>query len=309
MQILLRVLRRLLPGWDKSFPQDDLPLITEILSLVDYSLAEGKPLIPGQTADEIVQLRRLLERAIYEVLWEADDQTEDQAALLETFTNRIESLCDTGCGVITTNYDTCVEQELFDKRNATVSEDFDFGFGWLDAGTLTRVVRSRPAEPRFRWFKLHGSLNWARCPACEHLYINPEGDIAHQTFRKTADVNNVCHCGRTTAIEENQRLQLHLVAPSMYRTVRDANLLETWKNSLQLLIEAKQWIIIGYSLPSEDIPIRSMLVRAYHARPTHPKVTVVQYGRYAEPRYRLLFPQCRYLDTGLGPWLAGKEGG
>ena len=90
----------------------------------------------------------------------------------------------------------------------------------------------------------------------------------------------------------------------MYRTVRDANLLEVWKNSLQLLIEADRWIFIGYSFPTEDIAIRSMIVRAFHARRTAPPdITVVQYDTAAEARYRLLFPKCEYLTGGLGAWL------
>jgi len=99
------------------------------------------------------------------------------------------------------------------------------------------------------------------------------------------------------------------VAPSIYRTVRDANLLEVWKNTLQLLIEADEWFLVGYSLPSEDIAIRSMLVRAFHARKPHerPRVTVVQFGNDARPRYELLCPACVYLDAGLAAWLQASE--
>ena len=92
----------------------------------------------------------------------------------------------------------------------------------------------------------------------------------------------------------------------MYRTVRDANLLEVWKNTLQLLLEADEWIMIGYSLPSEDIAIRSMLVRAFHAKDNSPKVTVVQKGSDAEPRYRLLFPNCEYHADGVNVWLNNR---
>jgi hypothetical protein len=173
----------------------------------------------------------------------------------------------------------------------------DFGFPWLDTQTAGRTVRARPQNPEMVWFKLHGSLNWLRCPVCEHLYLNPYGKIAHQPFRAKTDGDNTCHCG------ENARLQLHLVAPSTHRSVRDANLLAVWRNALNLLIQCDHWIMIGYSLPGEDLAIRSMLIRAYHARETPPKITVVQHGMAAQSRYRILFPKHTYHDGGLGAWL------
>lgn len=299
MKFLLETLKRIMPGWSLEFPKDKLPLITEILSLIDYSLAEFKPLFPGQKYEDMLRVRRLLERAIYEVLWEADEQSEPQAKLLQQFGDWVLRRANEG-GVITTNYDTCLEHLLFRQRPKEVPDRFDFGFAWLDAETTKRVVHPRPTAAPLRWFKLHGSINWVRCPSCEHIYINPRGDIAFQAFRNKIDAKNTCHCGPAA------RLQFHLVAPSTYRTVRDPNLLEVWKNSIQLLMEASEWFFIGYSLPSEDLAIRSLLMRALLARGSTdpPRVTVVQYGDAALPRYKLLFPGCEYRNEGLEAWLA-----
>jgi len=63
---------------------------------------------------------------------------------------------------------------------------------------------------------------------------------------------------------------------------------------------------VGYSLPPEDVAIRSMLLRAYHGRDNgRPEVVVIQKAKN-EPevsRYRLLFPEHTYLDGGLGGYL------
>ncbi len=302
MRELLGYLRGLFPGWNPTFPGDKLPLITEVLSLIDYSLAEAKPMQPGRTQEQSLRARHLLVRAISQILWEAGGEKMKNRPLLRSFRNWVRGTCAHNGGVITTNYDTCVEQGLFGKKK-TVHERFDFGFSWLDVYSETRVVRPRPESPSMRWFKLHGSLNWLRCPSCEHIYFNPCGNIGHQQFRRTLDGRNTCYC------DKGARLEVHLVAPSMYRTVRDSNLLEVWKNSMQLLLEAKEWIIVGYSLPTEDIAIRSMLVRAYHAEGKQPKITVVQHGEDAKSFYRLLFPNCVYHGDGLEDWLTTRLAG
>jgi hypothetical protein len=50
---------------------------------------------------------------------------------------------------------------------------------------------------------------------------------------------------------------------------------------------------------SEDFAIRSMLLRAYAARTKPPKITVVQQGENARPKYEILFPGCHYESKGL----------
>jgi len=97
-----------------------------------------------------------------------------------------------------------------------------------------------------------------------------------------------------------------IVAPSFVRTVRDPILLEIWRNALETLRQADEWIIVGYSLPPEDVAIRSMLLRAFQGRATlSPRVTVVQQER-KDPeltRYRLLFPKHCYVAGGLTAYL------
>jgi hypothetical protein len=111
---------------------------------------------------------------------------------------------------------------------------------------------------------------------------------------------------------------MHIVAPSYVRYVRDSNLRETWKHALQLLREAAEWVIIGYSFPPEDLAIRSLFCRAYHARCTHTqpsvfRVHVVQKGTGAKPRYEAYFAteennqQFRYEAGGLEAFLDKNE--
>jgi hypothetical protein len=110
---------------------------------------------------------------------------------------------------------------------------------------------------------------------------------------------NVCWC--------EGLLRSLLVTPSVVRDVRDANLLGIWKAALEDLRMADEWIFVGYSLPAEDISIRSLLLRAWHARRrTRLRVKVVQFERNAADdctpsatfsRYRMFFPSTALKET------------
>jgi hypothetical protein len=69
---------------------------------------------------------------------------------------------------------------------------------------------------------------------------------------------------------------------------------------------ADRWIIVGYSLPPEDLAVRSLLLRAYctAGKKRKPEIIVVQRGDSVEPRYRVLLPKCRYETDGLEGFLA-----
>jgi hypothetical protein len=81
--------------------------------------------------------------------------------------------------------------------------------------------------------------------------------------------------------------------------VLDTNLKYVWNSALESLRTSDEWFIIGYSLPAEDLNIRSILTRAINARMTKPKINVVQYGMNAKVRYENLFGEVKYYQNGL----------
>ena len=99
------------------------------------------------------------------------------------------------------------------------------------------------------------------------------------------------------------RLDLQIVAPSLVRDVRDVSLLSSWRSALAWMRSAARWVIVGYSLPPEDLAIRSLLLRAYTTAVEPPEVVVVQNGDKARPNYELLFPGCDYRNDGLEEFL------
>ena len=306
---LERLVYGLLPGLDKANDQD-LPLITELLSIVDHSIQTSSALIPGLDTGDMVEFRRLLEYAIFCVIEDDEEETpQDKEHAKRVGKEMVQLLLslqqDASVGIISTNYDMSIEKELFALHEhgneipaGDIARDFDFGFSWREAEVSSLVVHHRPHDPRYHLYKLHGSVNWLRCNLCEQTYVNQYGPMTHQAFRNKIDDSNTCHCSHA-------RLKPTLIAPSAIRDIREAGQQEVWRNALELLRTTPTWIIIGYSFPYEDIGIRSLFLRACngHWRDEGPTIVVVEQGDAARSRYKLFFPHCHYYAGGIEHFL------
>lgn len=300
-QLLHEAVDELLPGL-ASVPEDQWPLITSILSLLDYSLSTGQTLFRKYSLDRIRRVRRLFEHALVDVLFadpEPTQQTIETAGAFERWTEQVSA--QGAIGFITTNYDLSIERQLFRKTGRTcaeIAEKIDFGFTWRDPGTTSETFYPRPKTPEHRLHKLHGSLNWLRCALCGNCYMNPYGNIASQSFRRRLDDFNTCHCGHAP-------LDVQLVSPSFVRPLIEPNSQEIWLSATQILREADRWYIIGYSFPDEDLAIRSLFNRAFQARKDPPEIHAVQFGTGHECRYKAFFPseKLHYHPEGFAAWL------
>jgi hypothetical protein len=298
---LSELLGRLLPGLlaARVVP----PLITDVFSLLDQMMATDSALAPGIDPAALGRLRLLLERAVAEVLAEPRGiRRRAGPALQEKFADWIHRTCSGGrfVSVISTNYDFALERRLLSRFAARdIPARVDFGLTWRPAdGAVRRPLCRRPARPSLAILKLHGALNWLRCPLCEHLVIHPSEPIFREGHGEGADSWRTCACGYAP-------LRHVLVAPSMMTDMRDPNLLGVWQSALEALRTSAEWVIVGYSLPPQDVEIRSMLVRAYRARARPPRVRVVQHGksRETEDRYRFLFPDLVFDVGGVEGFL------
>ena len=177
---------------------------------------------------------------------------------------------------------------------ADVARKIDFGFRWIRPDRDQEESFPRPEHPCVALYKLHGSTNWLRCPLCENLYINPHDPIAWIAAQEENFADNQCHCSET-------RLEAQIVSPSFVREMREPNLIAVWKSALDLLREADQWIIIGYSFPDEDVGIRALFTRAFGSKSRRPLVTVVKRDEAARVNYESFFPEdsLRYLTGSL----------
>jgi hypothetical protein len=95
-----------------------------------------------------------------------------------------------------------------------------------------------------------------------------------------------------------------IVTPGFVREYRNVHLLTIWREALLTLARAAQWVFIGYSLPADDVGIRTLLLKARCVRHDvggeAPVVTIVTGPDRREEtlaRYRGILPQAE-LDPG-----------
>jgi hypothetical protein len=306
-------MRRLRDYLTKFFPSifDEgvqLPLITDVLSLIDFLLSTGEIGVPKVSARDMEDFRTLLEEAIVHSIEGAWSDWRSNPLLDRLGDWMVDhGAHGTPLTVISTNYDNLVEPMVFEKIEmddpelGTAGDAVDLGFNWREhsGGYFLETVHYPPRSPRIRIFKLHGSFSWLRCPLCGFIYVNNvAGSIVYEAFREDkVDSSNTCVCGHAP-------VRPVIVAPSMVRSIKDPDLLTIWRSALEALRVADEWIVVGYSLPPEDIAIRSILLRAYRgrgpkARP--PVIRVVQRDedRMLEARYKLLFPEVGFEYGGF----------
>ena len=279
------------------------PLITDLLSLMDHLLTAGNAPQPDLDLGALDRLRALLERAIAEVLAEptVPDRASANEDLLRQFVDWMHARAQEGdcpLSIITTNYDVVIEKRLYARLNApSIPDLIDFGLSWRAVDHPDASAQGRPSTPWLGLYKLHGSLDWLRCPLCDHIYIDPARTIFRgesEASERAPSRGGRCICGYAP-------LRHIIVAPSMVRDVRNPNLLTIWHCALEALRTADEWIVIGYSMPPEDVAIRAMLLRAYRGRARPPRVRLVERGpmEEVENRYRLLFPDLEFESGGV----------
>jgi NAD-dependent SIR2 family protein deacetylase len=293
-QLLHAYLMQLLPG--KDLRLNNLPLVTSLLSLLDYSLATGQSLMPGRSVGQTRQARALLERGILEAIQDDEDFGPAEWKKLDRFCRVLSDLKrdapSTRLTLLTTNYDMAADIASYqcagvrwkngDWHLNDIVEKIDFGFRWQDPLEDDARLYERPLEPEVTLLKLHGSTNWLRCPLCDNTYIHPWGPIWHQAHKTTLDNANRCHCTKT-------RLQTQIISPSYVREMREPNLHSVWKTALDSLRVASRWLIIGYSFPDEDLAVRALFTRAYSSKDVRPNIVVVQNTDASVNRYEAFF--------------------
>lgn len=156
-------------------------------------------------------------------------------------------LCKNGPGdlnrisVISLNYDVCLDLALTLHRIP-----FDY------------CLHEKSGEPSVRLLKLHGSLNWARCPGCQktvawkvHQYLNNRmwntfGGGEKVTVSIGSKIHEFIHCGGEGPKEP------FLVPPTWNKGQHFDEVGLVWRAAAAQLMDAENIFVCGYSLPKND---------------------------------------------------------
>lgn len=229
-----------------------LPPVDEVISLVDHCIDAGQGLGHGYDPARLMRVREWLQQLLCAALDEAVERAPDQGPH-NRFVHQLASGRDAErVGLISLNYDT-----LLDRAITGAGLGLDYGFYRPD-------WESRPGSLMLA--KLHGSLNWALCPACDHVEVL-DTRVAHLLPRAP-----VCcsHCG-------NPRLQGVIVAPTLRKRYTVVQLKHVWSLAFDMLSRACQIVFVGYSLPPADAPVFQLIMRAVLVRADRPAIHVINH--------------------------------
>lgn len=236
-----------------------LPAVDEVISLVDYSLLANQGLGAHYDPQRLAQVRRDIEHLLMATLDAAvrDRRRSERGggphgrfvrSLLERHhPNRF--------ALLSLNYDTLLDDALADAGARP-----DYGFGALDLADLRGPLL----------LKLHGSLNWARCPACGRIAIAGE-KVAHLL----PHVKGLA-CSRCG----NDRLSGLIISTTFLKSYGGSYLGHLWDLALEAIQQAERISFVGYSMPAADIAIYQLILRGLLARPAGsiPAVQVINHS-------------------------------
>lgn len=143
---------------------------------------------------------------------------------------------------ISTNYDILID-------NALESECSD---RQIDYGVNLAVYGFEEHQSPIKLYKLHGSLNWLYCPACNKLTLTPHRKCVTDLIDDIGQA--LC--------KSCQELQTPIIVPpTYYKNMSNVFLSAIWYKAEQLLREVEHIIFCGYSFPDADMHIKYLLKR------------------------------------------------
>jgi NAD-dependent SIR2 family protein deacetylase len=153
---------------------------------------------------------------------------------------------------VTTNYDTllddAIEAQAIGGGRGTGSV-VEYGLASLVDADSDQYAEQR----RFPCYKLHGSLNWLLCSACDILDIT----YASSGVTRLLDDPDAARCPSC----ETLRTPV-IIAPSYYKDISNIHLAVVWNRASRALQEADQIVFCGYSFPDADMHVKYLVKRA-----------------------------------------------
>jgi hypothetical protein len=226
-----------------------LPETVDFFSVLQAYIDIGAPGLAGVRLKDANELRRDLKMAIVRLL--IDRHREAEAGSTLTGNIYLDQVVREGSVVITTNWDIMIER--YAAQNGV------------------RVRRSgEPGENYLLLLKLHGSIDWTTWGTAKHRENEDDfallrGHRLRLTPKATSEPNEIV---RVKAIENWSRswqmLASRLTEPflvTMYHGKGNelTSLSTIWGDAYNALSRAKQVSIVGYSLPADDLEIRTLL--------------------------------------------------
>jgi len=260
-----------------SFPTPSVN-IEDLLSFVDLALRRCETWLPFAEIQDALHefIFTTLEQATF--IYNADiyrGRTEGEIDHSRNYYDRlvdyIMPVNETNC-VITFNYDLFLDKAVR-INNHGIMGDYNIEFAGVEhfARYEERVLSKRRKKEDVDILKLHGSLNWARCPHCPGVFL--------RSFWRYKQI-----LSQTCSLCRNDRLVPVLVPPTSLKQMDIPELLGVWNRAEYFLERADTLTVIGYSFPDADIEAKWLFKRAIAKNPGRPALTLVEPESYVREK-------------------------
>jgi hypothetical protein len=276
---------------------EPLPPLEDVLTQLDYCIAEQRPLSKEYSVEELVKIREHLIYALYKLLKEKLGW--HSSGLMEEFIQKL----DPEDVIVSLNYDLIVDnaqKTVLTRRHGYDSElALDYGIPVRTVYHLDGFAKREHAGTGQKLLKPHGSLNWLYCPLCQQIDVFEGEKAVGRIFRETDEAK----CDQCQV-----RYDPIIITPTFLKSYRNGFVTQIWQSTEAALRDAHEIVFIGYSLPEADIMLRTMFSRALfvnskqHGQPG--KIIVVDLPPEAEAqpliqRYKRLFMDIQYCGEGF----------
>lgn len=283
----------------------ELPLL---MSLLDIAIDQKHQLGPWNWR-ELEEMRDCLDYAVYALL-----ESRLQSLPGNPHHDLLRPLYEQGIEptVISFNYDIIVDNTMI-----ALSELERVGGRFPDYACDVASAQYKQRGTYGRLLKLHGSLHWMFCPACQQLelYFSRSGQFfgkaLNELYIESPLDGYSCQGQQCRWPGCPGRVRPVMVTPTHLKDYRNPHIARVWYEAQRALVHADRAIILGYSLPPDDVDVISLLKRGLSHLPGR-AITVVGYSdppkKLAEHevgrRYRWLFgPDIDWHSEGFTGWL------
>ncbi|WP_371381429.1 SIR2 family protein [Sporomusa aerivorans] len=160
---------------------------------------------------------------------------------------------------LSTNYDVLIDRALAGREDIVLDYGMECSLSRFDDCHGKRM----PVVPLY---KVHGSLNWSYCPACNSLnVVEDEKGMLKLLADPSPALCSRCRSVKTPVI----------VPPTYFKDMSNSFLTIVWHKAEASLKDIGHLIFCGYSFPDADMHIKYLLKRIQTSRDDQLKITVI----------------------------------
>lgn len=242
-----------LPQQQTDRTEADYPALPLLLSLVDKALDLKQPMGPNWAVNKLGDVRRALQYMVFALL-EYKLRRLSHNYYVDLL-DALDPMHNDPPTVISLNYDIIADNALVKHNNDLPDYGCDIATeryqNWLHRGKL---------------LKIHGSLNWSYCPNCTRLDLGVAK--SGSTYKMLEELYRVdplearFSCQGFPCPDCKTHVEPVLITPTQIKDYRNPHVRKVWDLAEQALRNAERVIIIGYSLPDDDLEVIYLLKRS-----------------------------------------------